>query len=251
MRNETFRAGAYASIPAGLAPKSVTVSSAERISIVVPALDDEEAVAHHLPPLVATGAEVIVADGGSRDQTATRAETLGGRVVPSAPGRGVQLNAGAAEAKAEILLFVHADTRLPTEALERVCQAIDDGAIGGGFKVRFATDRGVLKFGAWLINRRTAITRVPLGDQAQFATRAAFDALGGFEDWPILEDLSFGRRLKRHGRTSLIDIPVTTSPRRFERKGVLRTIATNWLIWALFFAGASPHRLARLYRQVR
>jgi hypothetical protein len=92
---------------------------------------------------------------------------------------------------------------------------------------------------------------VPLGDQAQFATAQAFRALGGYRDWPILEDLDFARRLKRHGRVALVERPVTTAARRFVERGVVATVATNWLIWGLFLAGVSPHRLAGLYRQIR
>ncbi|MDH3746213.1 MAG: glycosyl transferase, partial [Acidobacteriota bacterium] len=129
--------------------------------------------------------------------------------------------------------------------------AIQSGAVGGGFLVVFDTDRWIRRLGARLVNLRTRWTRCPLGDQAQFVTRDAFEALGGFRSWPILEDLDFIRRLKRHGRTALIEKPVTTSARRFEKRGTLRTIATNWLIWLLYFLHVSPHRLACLYRNVR
>ncbi|HEX5760816.1 MAG TPA: glycosyl transferase, partial [Thermoanaerobaculia bacterium] len=119
------------------------------------------------------------------------------------------------------------------------------------FRVRFDADRPALRLGARLINLRTRATGVPLGDQAQFVTAAAFRRLGGFREWPILEDLDFARRLKRLGPLALVERPVTTAARRFVERGVVATVATNWLIWGLFFAGISPHRLARLYRQIR
>ena len=125
------------------------------------------------------------------------------------------------------------------------------GSVGGGFLVEFASERPIFRLGSWLVNCRTRLTGVPLGDQAQFTTRDAYSALGGFPDWPILEDLDFARRLKRYGRTTLIPTPVRTSPRRQESRGILRNIATNWFIWALFFVGVSPHRLARFYRRAR
>lgn len=107
------------------------------------------------------------------------------------------------------------------------------------------------RLGAWLINRRTRWLRVPLGDQAQFATRETFERLGGFRDWPILEDLDFILRLRRLAGFTLIVEPVTTGARRFVEQGALRTVAINWLIWGLFLCGVSPHRLARLYRHIR
>jgi len=234
-----------------LATKKEVTDEEKHTSIIVPVLDDAAALAEHLPHLVATGAEIIVVDGGSTDETVTVAENLSVRTVQSEPGRGVQLNAGARAATGDPLLFVHADTTLPENALAKVEEAISRGACGGGFLLRFDSDRPIFRLGSWLINRRTRSTGVPLGDQAQFTTRAAYEALGGYPDWPILEDLDFARRLKHHGKTVLIDSPVITSPRRQEGRGILRNIVTNWVIWALFFAGVSPHRLAKLYRSVR
>ncbi len=102
-----------------------------------------------------------------------------------------------------------------------------------------------------MITLRTRLTGCPLGDQAQFVRRESFEALDGFREWPILEDLDFVRRLKRSGRIAIIDQPVATSARRFLRRGVLRTSAINYLIWALYFAGVSPQRLGRLYENIR
>ena len=197
------------------------------------------------------GDEVVVADGGSHDDTRARAREAGARVVTSAPGRGVQLNQGARAASGEILLFLHADTVLPTGAGARIREVIREGAIGGGFRVRFDAEKRLLPLGARVVNLRTRITGCPLGDQAQFIRREVFETLGGFPDWPILEDLDLARRLKRTGPTTLIDAPVTTAARRFLEQGVVRTITTNWLIWALYFVGVSPERLARLYRHIR
>jgi hypothetical protein len=222
-----------------------------RVAIVVPALDEEEALGRNLPAALAAADEVIVSDGGSRDGTLEVARRLGARTVAGPAGRGGQLNRGAAAATAELLVFLHADTVLPEGGVELARAAVEAGAVGGGFLVRFDVDRPLQRLGARLINRRTRWTRVPLGDQAQFATADAFHRLGGYRDWPILEDLDFARRLKRLGPVALIARPVTTAARRFLERGVVATVVTNWLIWGLFFAGVSPHRLARLYRQIR
>ncbi len=214
---------------------------------MIPTLDEEAALGPTLAAARALADEVVVSDGGSRDGTAAAARRLGAAVVTGPPGRGRQLNRGAAATTAEILVFLHADTLLGAGAPAAIRAALAGGAAGGGFRVRFDSERPLLRLGARLINLRTRLPRAPLGDQAQFTTRATFDELGGFREWPILEDLDFVRRLKRRGRIALLSPPVTTSARRFVRRGILRTIATNWWIWLLYFLGVSPHRLARLY----
>jgi rSAM/selenodomain-associated transferase 2 len=222
-----------------------------QLAIVIPTLNEERALPSALAAAKGLADEVWVSDGGSTDQTVRLAEELGARVVSGPPGRGTQLNTGARAASAEVLLFLHADTRLPDSAPRHVREAIAGGAVGGGFHVRYDASHPMPDLANRLIRRRTLKTGCPLGDQAQFVTRRAFDALDGFRDWPILEDVDFIRRLKRHGRTVVVDDPVTTSGRRVREQGVARSIAVNWLIWTLYFAGVSPRRLARLYRNIR
>jgi uncharacterized protein len=222
-----------------------------RLAIVVPTLNEEDTVRRHLPAALAVADEVIVSDGGSADGTVAAARALGARVVEGPPGRGGQLSRGAAAATADVLLFLHADTTLPERGAERVREAVANGAPGGAFFLRFDVESPVQRLGARLINWRTRRLRVPLGDQAQWATRETFDRLGGFRDWPILEDLDFALRLRRLPGFTLIAEPVTTGARRFVEQGAVRTVATNWLIWLLFLCGVSPQRLARLYRQIR
>jgi rSAM/selenodomain-associated transferase 2 len=222
-----------------------------RLAIVVPTLNEEAGLRRNLPAALAAADQVVVSDGGSTDGTLAVAGELGARIVTGPPGRGGQLTRGAGATDAPLLLFLHADTRLPPDGVSRVREAVAGGAVGGGFLVRFDTGGSLLRLGERLINARTHLTRLPLGDQAQFATREAFRALDGYRDWPILEDLDFALRLRRLGRTELIRSPVTTAARRFVQQGVVRTVATNWLIWLLFFCGVSPHRLARLYRHIR
>ncbi len=221
------------------------------LTLVIPTLNEELGLPAFLPEAVGIGDEVVVSDGGSSDQSAEIARSLGAKVVCGPPGRGGQLNRGAAASDSELLLFLHADTRLPPDAADLVRRAIAGGAVGGGFLVRFAPVTGSLRLAHRLTTLRTRITGCPLGDQAQFVRRDAFEALGGFQEWPILEDLDFIRRLKRHGRTQIIDEPVITSSRRFQSQGALRTSATNYLIWMLYFVGVSPLRLARLYQNIR
>ncbi len=224
---------------------------APSVAIVIPCLNEEEVVRSSLPWALGHGTAVIISDGGSDDGTVEVARQLGARVVVGPPGRGQQLNLGAAATDADILLFLHADTRLPADAIAVIRQAISDGADGGAFQVQFDDPRMTMRLGAKLINLRTRWTRIPLGDQGQFVTRSAFNRLRGFRDWPILEDLDFARRLNRYGKLTIVARKVITGARRFNQRGVFRTIATNWLIWGLFFLGVSPDRLAKLYRPVR
>jgi len=228
-----------------------------RLAIVVPTLDEEDALRRNLPAALAVADEVVVSDGGSADGTVAVARSLGARVVTGPPGRGMQLNLGVAAAiastpaKADILLFLHADTTLPPGGAEAVRAAVARGAPAGAFLLRFDADRPAQRLGSWLVNQRTRRLRVPLGDQAQWATRETFETLGGFPEWPLLEDVDFMRRLRRLPGFTIIEEPVTTGARRFLKLGAVRTVAINWLIWLLFLGGVSPHRLARLYRQIR
>lgn len=195
--------------------------------------------------------EVVISDGGSSDQTLVMARDLGARVVTGPPGRGGQLNRGARQADGDVLLFLHADTRLPPEARDAIANATAGNAVGGAFRAAYDDPRWSYRVASTLINRRAQWTGCPLGDQAQFARRDAWEAVGGFPEWPILEDLDFIRRLKRHGRVVILSETVTTSARRVRAQGFLRGVLTNYLIWGLYFAGISPHRLARLYHSIR
>ncbi len=208
-------------------------------------------MASNLPEIVAASEEVLVSDGGSEDLTRQIAANCGARVVSGPPGRGPQLNRGARAARGDGLLFLHADTVLPEGAVRSVANALANGSVGGGFQIRFASSRPIYRLGSSIVNLRTHWFQSPLGDQAQFVSRTAFEELGGFPDWPILEDLEFMRRLKRLGKVTILEPPVVTSTRRFEDRGITRTIAFNWLIFALYFAGVSPERLARFYHDVR
>ena len=223
-----------------------------RLSIIIPTLDEELTLAAALEQALTVGDEVCVSDGGSTDGTPDVARRHGVRLVSGPPGRGAQINRGAEACGGDVLLFLHADSRLPAGARQAVETAVASGVVGGGFHVRYESGpRHLTTWGNRLIRLRTDWTGRPLGDQCQFVRRDVFDRMGGFEPWPILEDLDFIHRLRREGRVALLEGPVVTSPRRFERQGVWRTTATNWLIWSLFLLGASPQSLARLYARVR
>jgi rSAM/selenodomain-associated transferase 2 len=222
-----------------------------RLSLIIPTLNEELALEQTLEHLSSFGEEVIVSDGGSSDRTEEIARRHPVTWTQGPPGRGRQLNHGVASSRGEGLVFVHADTRLPPNAVTEIRQALSDGYAGGGFRVRFSGSHPLMAVGSRLVNLRTRLTRAPLGDQAQFAHREVFEQLGGFHDWPILEDLDFIRRLKRTAPIAVLPSAVITSDRRYAQRGIARTVALNWLIWTLYAVGVGPQRLANLYRQVR
>jgi rSAM/selenodomain-associated transferase 2 len=224
------------------------------LAVVIPTLDEERNLARILPSVRRQADRIVIADGGSADSTVRVAEESGAEVVVATRGRGLQLRAGAEHAiarGADTLLFLHADTTLPPQARALVAAALADGAVGGAFYLRFDDPRIVFRFGSALVNLRTRLFKVALGDQAQFTSTAAYEAAGGFPDWPILEDLELMRRLRERGRLAVIPHAVATDVRRFRANGILRTVSTNWLIWTLHVAGVAPQRLARFYRDAR
>ncbi|HEV7668078.1 MAG TPA: TIGR04283 family arsenosugar biosynthesis glycosyltransferase [Thermoanaerobaculia bacterium] len=223
-----------------------------RLAIVVPTLNEEHALRAYLALAIAEADDLIVSDGGSTDRTLDIARELGAKIVAGNPGRGVQLNRGAAAVPdTDILLFLHADTVLPPGSGNAVRRAIENGASGGAFFVRFDAERPLFRLGSGIVNLRTRLTKRPLGDQAQFVRRDVFERLGGFREWPILEDLDFAGRLNRAHGLALLPGPAVTAARRYVEGGITKTIATNWLIWLLFAVGVSPERLARLYGHIR
>ncbi len=216
------------------------------VSVVIPALDEEERIGATIDAAFAAGAaEVIVCDGGSQDATASLARSHGARVITGERTRGRQLNQGALAATGDTLIFVHADTLLPSGAADAVERALVEHLFGG-FRVEFLEPG--LGYVARLINARTRLTRAPWGDQAQFARRETFLRLGGYPEMPIMEDYELARRMKAAGPTTLLPLTVRTSGRRFLTRGVVRTTCTNWLIIASYHLGVSPERLAGWYR---
>jgi rSAM/selenodomain-associated transferase 2 len=222
-----------------------------RLSIVVPALDEAANLARLLPELrrVWPDTEIIVADGGSRDGTTDVVRgQVGVRLLEGARGRARQMNAGARQAGGDVLLFLHADTRLPDGAPGAIAAALADPAVvGGRFDVRFDSRRPVLGMVAWFMNVRSRATSICTGDQAIFVRRAAFEAVGGYPDIPLMEDIELCRRLRARGRLAALRARVTTSARKWEREGPLRTIGLMWALRLLYFCGVAPARLHRWY----
>lgn len=220
------------------------------VTVIIPTLDEEERVGAAIDSAFEAGAaEVIVADGGSRDATMRVAREHGARVVEGEAPRARQMNRGARQASHDAILFLHADTLLPAGACASVVQALASGAVFGGFRARFAEDTRGLRFTAAMINLRTRFTRCPWGDQAQFVSRAAFLEGCGFLEIPIMEDYELAIRMKRRGRTIVLPQTVTTSGRRFLAHGLFRTTFTNWRIIIGWRMGADPEQLARIYRR--
>ena len=216
--------------------------------MIIAALDEEARIGAAIDSAFAAGAaEVVVADA-SDDRTAHIARDHGARVIACERMRAKQLNRGAAAAAHDILLFLHADTTLPAGAIDAVADALDRGADFGGFRLAFAERVLKLRIAAMLINLRTAITRCPWGDQAQFIRRDVFEREGRYREIPLMEDYDFAERMKRRGRTVIVPLAVTTSGRRFLQKGVVRTAATNWQIIWRFRRGEDPAVLAKKYR---
>ena len=220
------------------------------VSIIIPVLNEAGAIVElleHLQQFRHQGAKVIVVDGGSSDDTPALSRPLADCVTTSARGRGRQMNAGAAQASTDVLLFLHADTFLPPGALARVSAAVGSGACWGRFDVRLAGTIGGLGMVALMMNWRSRLTGIATGDQAIFVTREAFERHGGFAVIALMEDIVFSRRMRAESRPACLTEKVTTSARRWEKNGLLRTILTMWWLRLRFYFGANPDDLAREY----
>ena len=224
---------------------------AARISIIIPTLNEAENIKEAIATTQAnTNIEVIIVDGGSQDDTVAIAQSLGVKVISSPPGRAVQMNTGAVAATGEILLFLHADTCLPTGFDDMVRTALQQpGTVAGAFKLRIDASLLSLRWVEWGINVRSHFYQMPYGDQAIFLTKAVFQQIGGFPQLPIMEDFELMRRLKRIGRIVIIPTPVVTSARRWLQKGVFKTTLLNQIVIIAYLLGVSPERICRWYRR--
>ncbi len=222
-----------------------------RLSIIIPVLDEEAEIAHvlaALAPLRSRGVETIVVDGGSRDRTVALAAPLADRVIAAPRGRAVQMNAGAVAATGDVLLFLHADTRLPAEADRLVLDGLArSGRQWGRFDVRISGRHPLLRVVAALMNIRSRLTGIATGDQAMFVRRDLFERVGGFPAIPLMEDVAFSRAAKRVGEPLCLSPRAITSGRRWEQRGVMRTILLMWRLRLAYSLGAAPARLAHLY----
>lgn len=223
-----------------------------RISIVVPMLNEALELPATLAALRAgldAGCELILVDGGSSDGSVAIARAEGFSPITAPRGRARQMNAGAAGSRAEVLLFLHADTRLPDDAVALIEHALVSGRHRWGrFDVRIAGRPRMLRVIARLMNLRSRLTGIATGDQAIFVTRAAFAAVGGFPDQPLMEDIELSRRLLELSRPACLRTPVVTSGRRWEQRGLWRTMLLMWRLRWAYWRGVSAAELATYYR---
>ena len=220
-----------------------------KLSIIVPTLDEAPEIGvalEALAPFRASGHELIVVDGGSTDGTPTLAGGRADRILQATRGRARQMNAGAAIATGDALLFLHADTRLPPDAARLVLEALARRG-WGRFDVRIEGRSPLLAVVAFCMNWRSRLSGIATGDQAIFVRREVFAAAGGFSDIPLMEDVALSARLKRISPPACLAARAVTSGRRWERHGVLRTILLMWRLRLAYFLGARPEDLARRY----
>jgi rSAM/selenodomain-associated transferase 2 len=244
---------------------STAETGAPRISIVVPALEEAESVTPLVEALAAQQAappfEVILADGGSADDTVERFEVAWRRALPRGTasvvrcarrGRALQMNQGAARARGDVLAFLHADTLLPPGGLAAIAAALDAGdVVGGGFRLAFRERHAGLAVVAAWASARSRFTGIHYGDQAMFLRRAVFERFGGFPEVPLFEDQRLAARLRREGRVVTLPLAVRTSGRRLLRSGIVRTSLRFAVLKVRHAMGADPVRLAAMYRDVR
>lgn len=223
-----------------------------KLSIIIPVLNEAQQIGANLQALQALkpDCELILVDGGSSDHGPELAESLVEKKLNSPRGRARQMNAGAAVAQANTLLFLHADTLLPAAAVSKILQAIADGYRWGRFDVSFDSHQPVFKLIGFLMNWRSRLTGIATGDQAMFVSRETFEAIGGFPDIALMEDIALSSRLKKLGKPCCLRAKVITSARRWQQNGVLKTILLMWRLRLAYFFGADPDDLAsRYYRR--
>lgn len=223
-----------------------------QLSVIVPTLNEAERIAgllQDLQSLRSLGHEILLADGGSRDDTVARAEPLVDRVVMSASGRARQMNAAAAVARGQILWFLHADSRVPANAAELISAACGSAERWGRFDVRLSGQAWPFRIIERLMNLRSCLSGIATGDQGIFVRREAFDAASGYPAIALMEDIALSKALRRRAAPACIRSPrLQTSSRRWEQRGILRTVVLMWQLRLRYALGASPESLARRYR---
>ena len=224
-----------------------------KIAIVVPVLNESLVLQRLIGDLARLKEnanpdfELVFADGGSTDNTTALIQDAGLRVIYSAKGRAWQMNAGAGQTTAEVLLFLHADTRLPKNALTEIESNLTGNICWGRFDVRIAGEHWMLAVVSSMMNWRSRLTGIATGDQAMFMTRNAFQKIGGFPEQALMEDIEASRHLRQFSRPACITSPVITSGRRCETRGVWTTIVLMWRLRWAYWRGQSPQKLAELY----
>lgn len=220
-----------------------------RVAIIVLVLNEAEQLPHLLHDLAhAQADEVIVVDGGSSDGTRAMLAAAALPWCESVAGRARQMNHGAAQVASDILLFLHADTRINASHLSAVRRTMaDPQVVAGRFDVRLSGRHPLLRLVERMINLRSRLTRISTGDQAMFVRRSVFEHIGGFPDQPLMEDVALSRRLKREGKIACLRQAVTTSSRRWQRHGILRTVLLMWWLRLRYWLGTDPARLKQHY----
>ncbi|CCH48272.1 TIGR04283 family arsenosugar biosynthesis glycosyltransferase [Pseudodesulfovibrio piezophilus] len=224
-----------------------------QFSVIIPVYDEaaniNSTINHVAEVAQSHTVEIIVCDGGPGHETIAAIETPGVITIPSKPGRGIQLNTGAAHASGEILLFLHADTRLPSTAFQDIAHALSGASVAGAFSLAIDSSSIELKIIAWFANLRSRLERLPYGDQAHFVRTAVFRSLGGYAPIPIMEDVAFFKQINRQRLPiSILAGKVTTSSRRWDKEGMVHRTLTNWWLRLRYAMGARPEDLVRHYR---
>ena len=225
------------------------IRSSPQISIIIPALNEEKTIAKTIDSVNdGFNVEVIVVDGGSSDKTVYEAKSAGAQIIKSQPPRSSQMNKGAEEAKGEILLFLHADTILPSGYELTVRGTLDYPEIcAGAFHFKLDEESPSLSRSEKLANFRSEILKMPYGDQGIFLKKSLFDEVGGFPEMPIMEDFEFVRRVRKYGDIFTAPFPAITSDRRWKERGVLKTTTINQLMIVGYYLGISPEKLRKWY----
>jgi rSAM/selenodomain-associated transferase 2 len=222
------------------------------LSIIIPTLNEAETLGQTLLSLKSDPAEIIVVDGGSIDSTVQVAHEHTPHVLVSRPGRGVQQDTGARQSQGDVLVFLHADTRLPKRYQSLIDHALaDPGVVFGAFLLRIYPSSPALDVIAFMANLRSRLLSLPYGDQALFVRRSAYFLAGGFKDWPIMEDVDLVRRLNQIGGFRLARGAARTSPRRWQKENPVCTTLRNYSLILRYLVGVSPHTLARHYPDIR
>jgi len=227
------------------------LAAKKRLSIIIPTLNEAKVIEETITRLPKSEqVEIVVVDGGSNDGTDEIARKLGAHVLATTPSKAEQMNAGAAEARGDVLLFLHADTRLPANFEEKVMAAVSHKEFcAGAFTLGIDCEDWGLRFIERVANWRARFFKMPYGDQALFVSRQLFLEIGGFADYPIMEDFELIRRLKKKGKIAILPESVQTSPRRWQNLGVFKTWFLNQIIIGAYFIGIPPRRLAVWYRR--